>query len=98
MTRPHLEACRLWVQAIKSNQHLVQFHGACLDQTPPMLIMELMAGGNLRHALSDDTLSPNLKWYRWAHLAPACLQHLPHMVGSCAPWCLCCGAHHVVQT
>ena len=61
-------------QAIKSNQHLVQFHGACLDQTPPMLIMELMAGGNLRHALSDDTLSPNLKWYRWL---PGLLQPAP---------------------
>ena len=60
------------MQAIKFNQHLVQFYGACLDRSPPMLVMEYMAGGNLRNALSDDTLSPTMKWYRCEQIPDLC--------------------------
>ena len=54
------------VQHIKHNPHLVQFHGACLEVSPPLLVMEFMAGGDLAHALSNDALSPQLEWYRCA--------------------------------
>ena len=48
------------------HNHLVQFHGACMDNVPPMLVMEYLAGGDLRGALSNSQLAPSLAWYRYS--------------------------------
>ena len=52
------------LQVLPPHNHLVQFHGACMEEVPPMLVMEFLAGGDLRGALSNSQLAPSLTWYR----------------------------------
>ena len=58
---------QLQSQVLPPHKHLVQFHGACMDEVPPMLVMEFLAGGDLRGALSNSQLAPALTWYRYSH-------------------------------
>lgn len=39
------------LKRVSFNRNIVQFYGFCLDESAPMLVMELMEGGDLRRAL-----------------------------------------------
>lgn len=51
------------MEKLSFDRNIVQFYGAVLSGTAPMLILEYMEGGDLRDALSHQQ-GNELSWYQ----------------------------------
>ena len=49
------------------DRNMVQFYGACLDATCPMLVLEYMEGGDLQSCILQDCYPHSIGQFRWYH-------------------------------